>query len=125
MLRKELGLGVKEKVEAKQNEAGEFTTVGKGGCKAGRPSASSNRRADANTMINDLPERSVAVKRAGNDDDLQNAEEESIAVRAAERDAAAAAAVEELAATAREATAAARTAAAEHYHRTGEEIDDV
>jgi hypothetical protein len=117
-LRKELGLGVKEAVRKeaevspgglkKQDEGGAYTLVGKGGCKAGQTSTSSNRRADANSMINDLPERSAAVKRAGDDDDLQIAEQESIAVRNAERDAAA-------------------TAAAEHFHRTGEEVelDDV
>ena len=78
-------------------------------------------------MINDLPERSAAVKRAGDVVDLENAEEESIAARAMERDTAAAATVVELAATAKVAAAAAATAAAEHFQRTGEEVelDDV
>ena len=67
-----MGLRTKEQMEAKeveaeQDEAGGFMPVPKGGGKAGHTSAGSSRRANADTMVNDLTDRTGAEKRPGSD----------------------------------------------------------
>ena len=92
MLRKELGLGAKEAAKKEEEEGGgAYTEVPKGGCKAGAGQASTGprRRADVNTIVNDLPDRTGAAKRAGDDiDDQQPRKQQDISAVIGEKAAA-------------------------------------